>query len=75
MRYVSKPTEQDIQEAKLWIRQNQTGYDDAFDMSVECSHSLEIFDKDEHTIDPKETHSIPTWISNLTESYFSGEWE
>lgn len=74
IRYISKPTESEMDEARRWIRQNNTIYDNDFDMAVECSYALEIFDWDDHEVDSRQTHSIPTWISDLTESFFSGEW-
>lgn len=68
-RYISKPTEKEIEEVKVWLQKNWAKGTDEFDLAVDCSYDLEIFDLDDFLVDPRQKHSIPSWIVSLVEDW------
>lgn len=71
IRYISVPSAEQVEEVKSWIRKNLSRHTDSFDMAVDCCHDLEIFDWDEHEVDPRQTHPIASWIGELCEDAFN----
>jgi hypothetical protein len=70
-RYVSNPSKADIVLVRKWFTENKAsfnlGQDDPFDIAVDCAYDLEIFDFDQHEIDPSEEFCIPAWIVDAAE--------
>jgi hypothetical protein len=69
--YISKPNEIQIATVKAWIQEHRSKFDygNEFDMAVDCSYDLDIFDKDQHLIDGSE-FTIPSWIVDLCKQFF-----